>query len=748
MIAVARWAVRRPGLAVLVWLVVLAAIGFGAARFAGSYDDSFSLPDTESTRATTILSEDFPQAAAPNPMIVFSPSSGTIFDPIVAMRIMFLADQISAIPGVKAVQTPYADPQAAAAMGLIGKDAAVGRAIIVLQDPTGPVDVANVQKVILDVESANSPDLAVGVAGQVIEQANTKPPSSEAVGVLVAVVILLVMFGSLVAAGLPIVTALVGMGAGLALVTIAARFMGIASFGPTLAAMIGLGVGIDYALFVINRYRQGVAAGRDYREAATEAVNTAGRAIAFAGTTVVIALGGLFVLGISFMNGLAVGAAVTVIMVMLTAVTLLPAVISLLGKHTFAVRMPWARGHEVGGEEGRHLTRYARAVQKWPWLFGGVALLLMLALAAPTLSMRLGFPDAGGYPPGNTSRIAYDLTSKGFGTGANGPFLVAVDLPQTNNVEGAQALSQAIAATPGVAYATPVVAGTRSVSADGTTAIISVLPTTGPQDPATTQLLKTLRNTTIPPIAASTGITAYVGGATAVTADFTAVLAKAIPAFLAVVVGLGFLALMALFRSLLIPLTAALTSLLSLGAALGATVAVFQWGHFDWMFGVSGTGPILPFLPVMLFAILFGLSMDYQVFLVSRMQEEWLHTHNNRVSVRRGLVGSGRVVMAAAAIMFAVFISFVFGDNDTIKMFGLALAIAVALDAFVIRMAFVPSLMSVLGSSNWYLPKWLGRILPTLTIEGELQHPADTDDPDGPGASESAAPEPAPTAAP
>lgn len=745
---ISRWAVHKPWQAIVVWIVVIVGIGVGAGLYAGKYNDSFSLPDTESTQATTLLEQNFPGATTPSATIVFTPVKGEIFTPQVAAAITNLATQIEQVPGVKSVQTPLPDPNSAAYQadpitafaeagiagaqaGLVSPDGTVGRAIITLEDTATPVPTEDVERVIILVQNANSSQLVVGVGGQVIEAASTEPPDSEIIGLIAAVVILLIMFGSLVAAGLPIVTALIGMGAGLGLVSIAAKFYSIASFGPTLAAMIGLGVGIDYALFVINRYRQAVIAGKTPREAGLIAVGTAGRAVVFAGTTVMIALLGLFVLGISFMNGLAIGAAVTVFMVMLTAVTLLPAVISALGHKTFAVKMPWAKQHNP--KEGRNFSRYADTMQRRPWLFALVSFAAMAALTTPTASMQLGFPDAGGYPQNSPSRIAYDLTTRGFGAGTNGPFLVAVELPEANDLSGAQALSEALSKTEGVAFATPVVADSPTVSADGKVALISVTPSTGPQDQATTALLKKIRDTTIPQVANQTGIKAYVGGTTAVTVDFTAVLAQAIPAFLLIVVALGFVALMALFRSLLIPLTAALTSLLSLGAALGATVAVFQWGHFASLFGISGTGPILPFLPVMLFAILFGLSMDYQVFLVSRMQEEWQHTGDNKTAVRLGLIGSGRVVVAAALIMFSVFISFVFGDNDTIKMFGLALAIAVALDAFVIRLMFVPALMTMLGRSNWYLPGWLGKILPRFSVEGESDSVESTPAVDGDG---------------
>ena len=714
--AVSRWAVNKPWQAIGAWVVLLVVIFGGAATVPGSFDDSFSLPNTESKQAMELLESEFGSASNDgSAQILFKPSAGKIDNPAVQKAMTDLATEVTGIESVAAVESPYGNP-AAAQMGLVSPNGEVGRMNVQFNAPDDQVPVTDVQELIADVKAANTSEIQVGVGGQAIQFANTEPPSSELVGIIVAIVIMLIMFGSVVAAGLPLLTALLGLGAGISLLTISANFLSIATFGPTLAAMIGLGVGIDYSLFVINRYRQAVLGGVEPRAAALIAVNTAGRAVVFAGCTVIIALGGLFVLGLSFMNGLAIGAGITVLSVMITAVTLLPAVISKLGHKTFAWKLPWARKPHRQ-KENAGFTKYATGLQKRPWLFGGVALVLMAILTIPMFSMRAGFPDAGGNPEGNTSRIAYDLTTEGFGAGANGPFIVVAELPNKASIGDAEKLSEAIAATPGVAYASPVIPGTRAVSADGTAAIIQVQPTTGPQDLATSELLDTLRNTTIPDATAGTGVTAYVGGSTAITEDFSDVLSEKLIPFLGVVMGLGFLVLMLLFRSLVVPLTAALTALLSYGAALGVTVFVFQWGNLASLFAVTSTGPILPFLPVMLFAILFGLSMDYQVFLVSRMQEEWLQNKDSREAVRHGLGGSGRVVAAAALIMFSVFISFVFGSDSTIKMFGLSLAVAISLDAFVVRLILVPSLMTVLGTANWYFPRWLGRILPEIKVE-------------------------------
>ena len=715
---VSRWAVNRPWQAIIVWVILLVVIVGGAATHAGKYNNSFSLPNTDSTKAQNLLASKFGTATTnSNAQILFAPGGTTVINPKVKEQIDKLVKEVEAVPSVQTVTSPYSMPLIEAAKsGLISQDGSVGKITILFKVPDADVPIADAKTIVNDVEAMSTSALVIGVQGNAIAQATGAPPDSEIVGIIAAILIMLIMFGSVIAAGLPLITALIGLGAGVSLLAIAANFIGTASFAPTLAAMIGLGVGFDYSLFLLNRYRQAIYAGSEPKQAALIAVGTAGRAIVFAALTVIIALSGLFVLGLSFLSGLAIGAGVTVIAVMVTAVTLLPALISLLGKHALGWKMPWAR--KIGGPpRGRRFAAYAVLVEKRRWLFGGCALLLMLILAIPALSMREGFPDNGGNPYSDPQRTAYDLTSQGFGQGTNGPFIVVAELPKKDDIAGAEALSKAIAATPGVAFATPVVAGTPAVSKDGTAALITVIPTTGPQDPGTTQLLRTLRGETIPDAIQGTGVTAYVGGSTAIAEDFSNVLADKLPEFLLVVVGLGFLVLMVLFRSFLVPATAVITSLLSYGAALGISVFVFQWGNLAFLFDVTSVGPILPFLPVMLFAILFGLSMDYHVFLVSRMQEEWESSHDNRLAVRTGLSSSGLVVVAAAAIMFCVFLSFVFQDNNTIKLFGLALAMAVALDAFVVRLVLVPSLMTVFGKANWYLPGWLGKVLPKVSIE-------------------------------
>jgi RND superfamily putative drug exporter len=762
------WAVRRPVIALVSWLVALVVVVGLGTQAGGELNDSFDLPDTESKVATDLLSASGTDTSRLDggATIVWSPATGTAVDPAVAAQIVPLLTEVAALDSVACVTNPL-DPQGAAlgtacpeasgpdpaamqtltpeeqqilaaSFSSISPDQTVAYATVsFVTDENGELSVSTADaKAILDgVKALNNEELAVGAQGQVLDFAGQEPPSSEAIGLLVAIIILLIAFGSIVAAGMPIVVALVGLTMGQMFVLVVANFLDVATFAPTLAAMIGLGVGIDYALFVMNRYRQAVLHGRAPKDAAMEAVQTAGRAVLFAGSTVIIALLGLFVLGINFFNGLAVAAAVTVLMVMLSALWMLPALLSLLGAKALAWRLPWGKkpGALKGHPEGRAWAHYGRFLQKQPIIPALLALAVVIVLAIPMLSLRQGFADDSGKPEGSPARIAYDLRAEGFGPGVNGPFLVVADLSEATSPEAYGQIIAGLAQTEGVAGTSPSAevlpilgklsqAAAENAQAEGaaepqTIQAIAVYPTTSPQDEATTELLERLRTETNPALQESTGAKLYVGGTQAITSDFTTVLQDALPLFLAIVVGLGFLALVLLFHSLVVPLTAAITSMLSFAAAMGITVAVFQWGWFMDLLGIPGTGPIFPFLPIMVFAILFGLSMDYQVFLVSRMQEEWIHTRDNKAAVRRGLAGSGRVVVIAAAIMASVFLAFVPSTNATIKLFGIALASAVIIDAFIVRLVLVPSLMSMLGKANWWLPGWLDRLLPKIHIE-------------------------------
>ena len=806
---VSQWAVRRPLAALLTWIAIMVAVGFVGVRWGGDYNDNFQLPNTESTTAQNLLQTLSGSAGTGSGLdgqVVWSPSSGTVTDAASKATMTALLTKLSTSPGVTCVQTPFGDPlgtgcpkqsggsgggsqgngsqgggsqgsgsqggqsqQSPLAQGAqahfgqsgISPDGSVAYATVTYQGKTSnDLNSADVLKGLNLIKAQNGQDgIQVGANG-VFGYVGGKPPSSEGIGVTVALVILLFAFGSILGAFLPILSAALSVFLTTAFVLpIVAAVLDVATFAPVLASMIGLGVGIDYSLFVINRYREALVFGRPPRDAALESVRTSGRAVQFAAATVIIALLGLFVMRIQFFDGIAVASALTVFMVMVGALLLLPAVLSLLGSWAFVGRMAWITDAEAIAKQrvndwrhtvGRILryvgwvlylpvtlvgllwrrvlhhgripdphrpnafARYGAWLQRRHWLTAGFALIVMLVIAVPMLSLRLGFADDSGTPVGSPTRIAYDLTAKGFGPGVNGPFYIAVKLAQPGDQAAVDALTKALNADPGVALA-----AAPPVAADATVAPVQVYPKTAPQDVATTELLHHLRKDVIPPATASTGAKAYVGGFQAVTVDFTQVLQSALPWFLLIVVGLGFLALVVLFRSLLVPATGVLCSVLSLGAALGITVAVFQWGWFARLVHLQATGPIFPFLPVMVFSILFGLSCDYQVFLVSRMHEEWVVTGDNRKAVRRGLAGSGKVVAMAAAIMTSVFGAFVLSNDQIVKLFGVALSTAVLLDAFVVRLILVPSLMTVFGKANWWLPGWLERILPHISIESE-----------------------------
>jgi len=761
------WAVRRPVFALIAWVVAMIAVfGVGFA-FKGELNDSFDLPDTESKTATDLLMSSGTDTSRldSGATIVWSPSIGPAVDPAVSATVLPLLEEIAALPSVACVTNPF-DPRGVAigtdcpksaldpaAMGAldpadlqvlgrafstVSPDGRVAFATVNFTGSGTDVSVDDAKAILAGVKGLNSETLRIGAQGQLLEFAGQEPPSSEGIGIAVAIVILLIAFGSVVAAGLPIVVALIGLAMGQALVLVVANFLDVATFAPTLAAMIGLGVGIDYSLFVINRYRQALLVGHAPKEAGQEAVETAGRAVLFAGTTVIIALLGLWVLGINFFNGLSVAASVTVLMMMLSAVWLMPALLSLLGSKSLAIRLPWGKKAGSGRPEGRGWAHYGRLIQRRPIIPALIALAAVAVLAIPAFSLRQGFADDSGKPAGSPARIAYELRAEGFGPGSNGPFLVVADLSTATDPAAFATIISGLSKAEGVAGTNPSIETLPVLAklAQGggqkpqMVQAIAVYSDSAPQDEATSALLERLRTEVDPALEAATGAQLYVGGTQAITSDFTTVLADAMPIFLAVVIGLGFLALVILFHSIVVPLTAALTSLLSFAAAMGITVAIFQWGWLNDILGVPGTGPIFPFLPIMVFSILFGLSMDYQVFLVSRMQEEWARTGDNAVSVRRGLGGSGRVVVIAAAIMSSVFLAFVPSTNQTIKLFGIALASAVLIDAFIVRLILVPSLMSMLGRANWWLPGWLDRLLPKIAIEpGEDEVVDDEDEP-------------------
>ena len=715
--ALARFCYRRRRLVVVCWLGALVGVNVIASVVGTNFTTNFSAPNTESTRAANLLRANFKAESGDAVQVVYQ-GTPAMTDPAVRRQVASFNAALAAVPHVVSVSDPYTTP------GSISKSGTIALANAQLDDKAQDIPNSVGSQMIHLAEQHTTAQLEVKLGGQLIQQSERPSLSGEGIGILAAIVILLIAFGSVLAMVLPIAVAIAGIAVGLPIIGLLTHVYPLQSFATTLATMIGIGVGIDYALFVVTRYRQGLHAGLDPEEAVVTAIDTSGRAVLFAGLTVIIALLGMLAIGLSFISGLGMGAAAVVALTVAAAVTLLPAALGFVGSNIDKWRLPWV--HNDGDGSRRTVWhRWSGFVQRhaWPVTIAGFA--IVLALAFPVLSLRLGFADAGNDPAGSQTREAYDLLSKGFGPGFNGPFLLAIQLPAgAQHAADLQGLQRAVAQTPGVASTTPAL-----VNPAGTTAVMRVYPTTSPQDAATSRLLHHLRHDVIPNATAGTGQKVYVGGFAALTDDFADLLGRRLPLFIGVVILLSFLLLMAVFRSILVPLKAAIMNLLSVGAAYGVIVAIFQWGWGKDLVGIGKEGPIQAFLPIMMFAILFGLSMDYEVFLLSRIREEYVRTGNNAQSVADGLAATARVITAAAAIMCTFFLSFVLGDNIIIKLFGVGFASAIFIDATLVRLVIVPSSMELLGDANWWLPGWLDRLLPHLDVEGhaddELTPPDD-----------------------
>jgi RND superfamily putative drug exporter len=710
--ALARWCFRRKFVVIAIWVVALVALGGVSATVGSGYTDSFSLPGTESTTALNLLTDNFKTESTDTNQVVFAARDVT--DPAIEARIEKTLGQIARGPHVERVDSPFAQ---GAAARQIARDRTVAFANVHMdgEQPIADVPKSAYDKLIATAESARGGGLQVELGGSGIQQASQQQGGgpSEFIGFIAAAFVLAIAFGSLWATLLPLFTAVLALGCGLSLTGLLAHAIDIATFAPTLATLIGLGVGIDYSLFVVTRHRNAITAGRDPEAACVRALNTSGRAVMFAGATVIVALLGLLVLGVSFLNGVAVASAIVVLTTMTAAVTLIPALLGVFGMRVLSRKE--RRRLEAEGPRDPKLDgfwpRWARTVQEHRVPLAAAALIVMLALAVPALSLRLGSSDAGQDPPSSTTRKAYDLLAKGFGPGFNGTLQIVARTPNGKaDLPRIQRLADDLSSTRGLAAVSPPVP-----SPNGRVALIEARPATAPQDAATSRLIDTLRGDVIP--RASDGLAVYVGGITAIFDDFAGVLTDKLPLFIAVIVLLGCLLLMIAFRSLLIPLTAAVMNLLAAGAAFGVVTAVFQKGFLAGPLGV-GTGPIEAFLPVMMLAILFGLSMDYQVFLVSRMHEEWMRTEDNAHSVRIGQAATGRVITAAATIMILVFGSFLLAGQRVIAEFGIGLSSAVFLDAFILRTILVPAVMHLVGRRNWWLPRGLDRALPRVAVEG------------------------------
>ena len=757
-----RWCYRHPWRVLIAWLLVLVVAAGAASSLGGAYSGTPAARNAESSRGADILDAHFGRIGAViSGRIVFRASQG-VDDPAVRAAMIELFERVEAIEGVT-VGSPY-DPDGRRRIAAQGSEAGlIAYADIDTEAGTTAVEAADIgieiNRLIDNLGLRSMDGVQVEVGGAWLSE--REPPESEAIGLAFAVFVLILAVGSVVAMGITVGAALVGVGVGVAGIALWSSVATVPEFATTIGVMIGIGVGIDYALFIITRYREWAGRGLGGEEATAAALDSAGRSVIFAGATVVVSLLGLLLMGLPFVSGLGLSAATTVALVMAGSVTLLPAAIGLLGDRITTTRvrgvvasaligvallgfgtgfrpllvgLPMAVVVLVAGafrfsanplrrvvrhREAKPLRetgwyRLSRVVQSRPWLFAVGGTVVLLVLAAPVLGLRLGFSDEGNFAEDTTTRKAYDLISEGFGPGANGPLLVVATVSGPQHLAALNDLSGGLNRTEGVAFASPAVP-----SPDGQAAVIRVQPATGPQDAATEDLVHRMRDEVIPQALDGTGLDALVAGQVAFNIDISDYLAGRIPIFFAAVLGASFLLLTAVFRSLVVPLKAVIMNMLSIGAAYGVAVAVFQWGWLSGIFGIE-PAPIEPFIPMMLFAILFGLSMDYEVFLLSRMKEEYERTGDPVNSVADGLAATARVITAAAAIMVVVFGSFVLEDNRVIRLFGLGLATAIAIDATLVRMLIVPSTMELLGARNWWLPRWLDRLIPNLRIEGEL----------------------------
>ncbi len=708
---IAGWCHDHRWWVLVIWLVALVASNV-FAQMAGS---AFSNNLTGGKQPVQqILNANFPnQAGSPAQVVV---TTGTPFaDPANRARTTRLVDALRTLPHVSAVVSPLTPAGAAQ----ISRDGHIAYVRVQFDEEAGNLPTTAIKKVVNTAESFQAPGYQVAIGGEAIGLvAGAKPGSSEGIGILAAIIIMLLAFGSVVAMGLPIITALFGIAIGFAVLDLLSHVVTTPVFAPEIMAMIGLGVGIDYALFVVTRYRQGLAEMREPREAIAVSLATSGRAVLFAGITVILSLLGLFLLQLPFMRGLAIGAIAAVVLVMTAAITLLPAMMGFAGRAIDKLHVPGLLQSAAVPSARGFWYRWSRTVQRHPLVAGVAALLVLLCLALPLFSMRLAFTDAGNDPPNVTTRQAFDALATGFGPGFNGPLIIAAKVPAGQQAAVGR-LDTALKSTAGVAFVSP-----AQFSRSGGAAMIFAIPTTSPQAAQTEALVHKLRNQVLPTATSGTGVQAYVGGETAGSVDASSYLSARLPLVIGAVLLLSFLLLMAVFRSLAIPLKAVVVNLLSVGAAYGVIVAVFQWGWLGGLIGIGATSPIDPWIPLMMFTILFGLSMDYEVFLLSRMREEWRITHDNSSAVADGLAKTARVITAAAAIMICVFGSFVIGDPlHVLKVFGLGLAAAILIDATLVRMVLVPSIMELIGDANWWMPSWLDRVVPKLGIEVDVSVP-------------------------
>ncbi len=714
-----RSAARHPWRMIGAWLLIALAI-FGLNRsIGGDTSDDWSIPGTEAQQGIDLLEDRFPTQGGASGQVVFADPDGDITDPAARDAIAETVTALSNGPNVLAVTDPF-DPS----LGSVSANGDVAYATIRYSvDPPGAPEGEAAEEA---VEIAREAGLQAELSRTIVRGAE-EVEGTESIGLAVALIVLLVAFGSVIAAGLPIGTALFGIMIGLSLVGVMAGFTDVPSISPMLATMIGLGVGIDYALFVITRHRAFLHEGRSPVESAALANATSGTAVLFAGTTVVVALVGLWIAGIPSIGVMGAASAVTVAVAMVAAVTLLPAFLGLAGTRIDRWHLGRRRVAAGQAKEATMAARWADHVGRHPWRFAIGAFVGLTLLAAPVFAMRTGMADDGTAATDTTYRKAYDLLADGFGPGFNGPLTIVLDGADPTAAAEVQA---AVAGTDGIVFVTEPVTNPA-----GDTTVLTAIPATSPQDAETEALVHELRDEVLPATLDGSSSEAYVTGQTAAFIDISEKLADRLPYFIAAVIGLSFLLLMVVFRSVLVPLKAAVMNLLSIGAAYGVVVAVFQWGWGADLIGVDTTVPISPFLPMIMFAILFGLSMDYEVFLLSRVREEWVRTGDSHRSVVDGLAATARVITSAALIMISVFAAFLLTPDIEIKMFAVGLTVAVLVDATIVRMVLVPATMALMGNANWWLPGWLDRRLPHVDVEGtgvaatpELPEPAVGDD--------------------
>ena len=714
--SLARWCFNHRIVVLVCWVAAVAGANAIAAGVGSSYTDNFKLPHTQSFDAIRLLQRNAPKASGDTDQIVIATTHGRITDPAVRSRVEAALANVARQPHVSAVQSPYG-PQSAHQISPSGQ---VAFANVTFDVQSNKLSNSAAAKFVSHVTGASGAGVEFELEGQIAQAGNSRGGSSSLLfGFLAAAIVLFVVFGSFLAMLLPLLTAGFSLGTGIAVVGLLTHLINMASFSNQLALLIGLGVGVDYALFIVTRYRQGVLRGLTGEQAVVEALDTSGRAVLFAGLIVCIAMLGMFALGVSFLYGVAVAASITVLFTVIAALTLLPALLGFFGRFVLRRRERRALREQrlSTTDESPRWARWTDTLQRRPAAFAIASAAVMILIAIPFFGMRLGSADAGSDPANTTTRKAYDLLAKGFGPGYNGPLQLVAQVQTPAQRAAFVRVEEAVASTPGVVGATrprfiPGVGGRPGV------ALADVYPKGSPQDASTADLLHTVRNQVVPASSRGTGLTVLVGGNTAIFDDFSHVLTGKLPLFIGVVVLLSFLLLMAVFRSLLIPLTAAVMNMLSVGAALGIVTAVFQDGFGASVLGIDKTGPIEAFLPVLIFPILFGLSMDYEVFLISRVYEEWHRRRDNREAIAHGLAATGRTITAAAAIMVLVFGAFVLGGERVIELFGIGLASAVLLDALIVRSILVPAMMLMFGEANWKIPAFLDRALPHLRVEG------------------------------